>query len=271
MECTPATIRDYKGRLRQFLRFLYVTHEGLSLTEVDRQHVESYLVSFHDAGRSSFTMRTQYRCLSAFYHWLVTEQFIEQSPLRNIKIPRVPKRSKAFLSEAEFQQLLSFCPLSTYSGARAAAVLWLLWSTGMRLSELANLQVTDLDADRNRIKLFGKGRKERFVPYSKEARKAVWRYLAYRDDKLPQLWLSEERKPIKGDGLRLALIRLYQRAGIHVKDTCHVFRRTWAMRNLKAGVPIKYVCLVGGWEQISTLEGYVRAMQSDEALDAKWA
>jgi len=270
MDCTEPTLHNYKGRLRQFLRFLYAYNEGISLTQIDRQHIEAYLVTFRNEGRSSFTLRAQYRCLSAFYQWMVIEQFIDESPLRNMKVPRVPRQSKEFITEADFHKLLEFCPLSTYIGARNAAALWLFWSTGMRLSELANLQIKDLDNERHRIKLFGKGRKERFVPYSQEAVKAIWRYLSYRDDNIPQLWLSEERKTIKPEGIRLGITRLYQRAGIKRKDVCHIFRRTWAMRNLKANIPTQYVLLVGGWEDVRTLDGYVRAMKSDEALGAKW-
>lgn len=270
MDCTDATLRDYKSRLRQFLRFLYAYKEGMSLIQVERQHIESYLVTFREEGRSSYTLKTQYRCLKAFYTWLVTEQFIKESPLKNIKPPRVPKRSKPFITEEQFQALLSFCPISTYLGARNAATLWLLWTTGMRLSELTNLKVSDLDTERNRIKIFGKGRKERYVPYSKEAIIAIWRYMKFRNDSLPQLWLSEERKPIKAEGIRIAITRLNQRAGIKSKDVIHIFRRSWAWRNLKAGVPVRYIQLVGGWESLSTMEIYVRAMQVEEALDIKW-
>lgn len=266
MDCTPATLHDYKSRLRQFLRFLYSFNEGMSLVVVNRQHIEAYLVTFRNEGRSSYTLRTQYRCLSTFYRWMLAEQFIDESPLRNMKMPQVPKQSKEFIPKADFLHLLELCPLSTYTGARNAAILWLFWTTGMRLTELANLKLEDLDAEEERIKVFGKGRKERPVPYTPEAKKAVWRYLAYRNDKLPQLWLSEERKPIKPEGIRLAVTRLYQRAGIKRKDVCHIFRRTWAWERIKEGVNLKYIMLIGGWATIEVLLDYVRAMETDEAL-----
>ncbi len=270
MDCTPATLRDYKQRLNQFNRYLFANYQELSLAQVNRQHIEAYLMDIKGRGRASWTLRTQYRCLSAFYHWLLEEQFIEISPLQRMKPPRVPKVGKAFLTEAQRDRLLSFCPLSTFVGARTTAMIWLLWSTGMRLSELTNLAIVDLDNEGSKIRVFGKGRKERYVPYSKEAKRAVWRYMSYRADNLPQLWLTEERRPMKAVGVQEALDRIYQRADIHIKDVCHIFRRTWAMRQLKAGVPIRYVQLCGGWEQLSTLEGYVKAMQSEDAIGAKW-
>jgi len=138
----------------------------------------------------------------------------------------------------------------------------------MRLSELANLAIVDLDNEGERIKVFGKGRKERYVEYTKEAKRAVWRYMAYRDDKLPNLWLTEEKTPIKAAGIRIALTRLYARAGFKVKDVAHIFRRTWAMRKIDEGVPLKYIQIIGGWEDITTLDIYVRAADADKALKA---
>ena len=270
MDCTRATMNDYKFRLNRFNRHLFVNFEGLSLLHVERRHIESFLMEFKERGRASYTIRTEYRCLSAFYRWLIEEQFIEVSPLARMRLPRVPVVSKSFITEAQRDRLLSFCPLSTFVGARTAAMIWLLWTTGMRASELAGLRTEDLDGQNNKIRIFGKGRRERYVPYQKEAKKAVWRYMSYRNDSLPELWLSEERKPMKVSGVQESIERIYKRADIHIKDICHIFRRTWAMRQLKAGVPIKFVQLVGGWSSISVLEGYVRAMESDMALDAKW-
>ena len=273
MDCTPATLKDYKLRLNQFNRYLFANSPGLPLVQVERRHIEAYLMDIKGKGRASWTLRTQYRCLSAFYRWMIEEQFIDNSPLFHMRLPKVPKVGKAFLTETQRDRLLSFCPLSTFVGSRTAAMIWLLWTTGMRLSELTGLQISDLDNQGNKIRVFGKGRKERYVPYSKEAKKAVWRYTAYRADTLPQLWLTEERKPMKSAGVQEAFDRIYKRADIHVKDICHIFRRTWAMRQLKAGVPIRYVQIIGGWENLSTMETYVRAMQTEEALDdskVKW-
>ena len=75
---------------------------------------------------------------------------------------------------------------------------------------------------------------------------------------------------MRSNGVCQAVRRTYERAGLSVKDAFHIFRRTWAMRNLKAGVPMKHVQLIGGWEDISTLEVYVRLMDSTDALAARW-
>ena len=132
------------------------------------------------------------------------------------------------------------------------------------------LQRADLDFDRGRIRVLGKGRKERLVPFTREAKRAVWRYMTYRKDDHPALWLTEERTHLGLEGVNSTLDRLYTRADVQVKDKAHVFRRSWAARNLRAGIPMKDVQLIGGWESVTVLEDYVRAMTSEDALGADW-
>ena len=270
--CSPETLRFYKDRLGGFARFLDLECPGVDLSNLTRQHIELYLLHLQQQGRRPATLRTSYTALRAFFNWCIEEGFLEHSPMRNIKAPRLPKVGKGFLSEEDRNKLLELCPPTTFMGARDAAVIWLFWTTGMRLRECASLQVTNLSWEHDKIRVLGKGAKERYLPFTKEAKKAVWRYLSYRSDTFQQLWLTEERRPLTLNGFAQIIKRLVARAGFngHIKDLHHIFRRSWAMRNLKAGVPQKYVQLIGGWESVTTLEQYVRAMESEDALDANW-
>jgi site-specific recombinase XerD len=269
-DCRPSTLRDYQGRLSQYAKFLEEKHHGVALGEVNRQHVEGYIIWLRDNGRKPWTVRTNYRALKAFYNWMVEDDLIPVSPMVKIRPPKTPKIGKEFLAPKQFAQLLRQCNLKTFIGARNASILMILWATGMRRSELVGLMLDDLDWRGGKIRVMGKGRKERYTPFTDDAKQIVWRYMSYRKDSYPNLWLTEEREPLQDGGLATAVNRIYQYAGISVKDTCHVFRRSWAMRNLKAGIPIKHIQLVGGWESVTTLEGYVRAMTSDDALSSNW-
>ncbi len=284
---------------------------GKSPTEITKADLEFWLLHMRESEskrgqrRSPFFIRSTFGSVRVFFNWMASEGHIAKSPLANIKVPKVPRYEKEFLSEQEFHKLLGMCPHHTFAGARDRAWLWLLWSTGARFSELANLKKEDLDWNACRIRVFGKGAKERRVPFTVEAQKAVYQYLQKRDDSLPELWLTEERQPISRIGIgqimpRLIdaasdykcpecgkqfgglsfVCRLYVCPDCHVKvtqlwevqDRHHIFRRSWAWRNLKAGVPIKFVQLVGGWESVTVLEQYVRRMTSDDALggNVKW-
>lgn len=270
-DCSPQTLRDYRSRLGMFHRYVVGHFPGVSLLHIQRRHIEAYIVDLRDRGRAPWTLRTNYRVLRAFYAWAIEEQFIADSPLQHIKPPRVPKLGKDFLTEAERDRLLRVCPLRRFTGARNAAIVWLLWTTGMRLGELAGLAVEDLYWDKGWIKVLGKGRKERYVPFLPDAKRAIWRYQVFRRDALPNLWLTEERTPLHVEGINSVLDRVYKRAGVEVKDKAHVFRRSWAARNLRAGRSVKDIQLAGGWESVRALEGYVRAMRVEDALGGKWS
>lgn len=268
--CSQETLKSYRQRLSKFLRFL--SSDTCRIEDIERSDIDRYLLQLRQRDRSPHYIHSNFRALRTFFNWCVIEEFVSRSPMRTMKAPKLPKKGKPFLSEATRDQLLRLCPPTTFMGSRSAAIIWLLWSTGMRIEELAHLGLADLDWDGSRIRVFGKGARERYVPFTKEAKKSVWRHLNHRNDALPNLWLTEERRAAKKWAIVSATRRLIERAGLHgqIKDLHHIYRRSWAMRNLKAGVPIKYVQLVGGWERVSTLEGYVRAMESEDALGANW-
>jgi integrase/recombinase XerD len=267
--CRPQTIETYQRHVWRFLSFAQKP-----ALDVNRADVELYLLSVQERCSPHY-VRACYRNLRVFFSWLVNEEMLGRSPMRNIPCPKVPRHSKEFLSREDFDKLLAVCP-HDFRGARNIAWLWLLWSTGCRVEGLFKLRLADLDWDKSRIKVVEKGDKERYVPFTPDAQRAVYRYLKARQvyvgkkDHYQELWIGEERKPLGFNGIRQIIRILLARAGLHVRDQHHIFRRTWAYRNLKAGVPVKFVQLVGGWSNLATMEVYVRAMQSDDAMDVEW-
>lgn len=267
--CSPRTIQTYKQRLGWFCDFLERRYPETRLDTVDYKHIMAYILSLRERKLRPATIKSQYIALRAFYKWAIEQGFIDEKayPLRSLKPPKVPKIIKGFLAPAQRDQLLQLCPPNRLLGARNAAIIWLFWTSSMRLSELANLQLADLEWTGERIKVLGKGAKERYVPFTKEAKKAVWRYLQYRKDSLPCLWLNEEGQPLKRQGVVKTMQNLFADAGIKVKDVCHIFRRTWAWESIKAGVNLEFVRIVGGWESLETLQVYVRAISVEQALE----
>jgi site-specific recombinase XerD len=259
--CQTRTVETYQEFIGRFLRFT-----GKPVKAILKSDVELYLLSLQEKGRSPHYVRSCYRNLHVFFSWLVAEEMIDRSPMRGLKPPRLPRYAKDFLREEDFRKMQSLCPRTTFCGARNAAWLWLLWSTGCRVDELAKLKLSDLDWTASTIRVIGKGAKERRVPFTQPAQRAVYQYLKMRNDHHCQLWISEERQPMQLTGLGKITRTMFDRAEVKVKDLHHVFRRTWAYRNLKAGVPLKFVQLVGGWESVSVLEQYVRRMDSEDAL-----
>jgi site-specific recombinase XerD len=273
--CTQSTLETYEKRLGKF--FVFLQQDGChTLKDIQRTHIELYLVKYQQKGCSPFYVDSHYRTLKAFFRWCVGEEYIIKDPLRNIHTPKLPKLRKPFLTTEQFQSMLALCPLSYFWGARNAAILWLLWTTGLRLHEAANIQLRDIEwggaKKRGSIRIMGKGQKERYVPLLPRTKQALWRYQSYRTDEYPQLWLTEEGRPATKAMINMVLTRLQDRAGLKglIKDRCHVFRRSWAWRQIQAGVPEKYILLCAGWSSRAMLDRYVGAASSEQAVEAQW-
>jgi site-specific recombinase XerD len=266
--CQPRTIQTYLYHIRRFIAYV-----NKPLTQVTKADVELWLLSLKEKERSPAYLRSVHRNLCIFFNWMVAEEMIPRSPMHNMPRPRVPRRGKEFLSREDFDRLLAVCPANDFRGARNIAWLWLLWSTGCRLDGLVKLKLKDLGWRQGRISVVEKGDKQRYVPFTKEAQRAVYRYIKARrkylgkTDRYEELWIGEERRPMTYHGLQKVSRILQERAGVHIKDQHHIFRRTWLYRNVKAGTPLKMLQIVGGWSDLATLDGYIRAMDSEDAID----
>ena len=137
------------------------------------------------------------------------------------------------------------------------------------MNELVKLRREDLNWDGGRIRvLHAKGNKERLAPFHRDAQKAIHRYLGHRTDEYPELWVTEERKPLGYAGMSNDLKRVRKWAGVTVKDRTHAFRRTWAANALRAGTPRPHVQILGGWENDAMVSLYTSWMETEveEAL-----
>ena len=192
------------------------------------------------------------------------------NPTSKLKPPRVPQVRKPFLDSRSFDALLDLCHAGNFLGARRTAMLLMFSTTGARLTEMASLQLDDLDWKRSLILIrLGKGQKDRRVPFTNRAQTAVLRYLRYRTDDVPALWVTEVRAPMSANAVSTDMKRLVDRAGLDVKDRCHIFRRTWAAGAVRQGIPRQYAVVTGGWSTPRMLDHYTAAMMDEEeAIEA---
>jgi integrase/recombinase XerD len=268
------TLSSYRQRLGKFLDF--IGDECPDIDAVNKDCIGQFLLHLQKSKYSPAYIHGHFKELRNFFNWCVAEGYIAKSPMHNLKAPKVPKVKRALLNEAQRDRLLALCPHNTLLGARNAAMIWILWSTGMRRDELATLKVDDIVwGDKGRVKVWGKGGKERWVPFTRSAQKSMLRYIHHRRGlDYTELWLTEERCPAKKSTMITAMRRLFDRAGL--REECgkgelnHIFRRSWAVRNLKKGKSLKDIQLIGGWESMATLEIYLRAMDTDDALERDW-
>jgi integrase/recombinase XerC len=167
----------------------------------------------------------------------------------------------------QIRDLLLLCDENRFLGTRNKAIVLTLLDTGLRLTELANIQLANVDFDRETIKVMGKGAKERVVRIGKKTQKAILRYLLMRKDDHPCLWVTEERRPLRAFGVQTMIKRLGRRAGISsVRCSAHTFRHTFATRALLNGAGEFEVQSLLGHEGLDMTRRYAASLRSEAAV-----
>ncbi|OXM54455.1 site-specific integrase [Amycolatopsis alba] len=203
-------------------------------TDVSRKHVEWYIAWMIDT-RSASTALNKYKGVQQFFNYLVEGEEMDRHPMDKLSQPDTPAKLIPVLSDDEIVSLLETCRGKTYSDRRDTAIIRLFLDTGARLSEIAGLQVDNLDLKRDGILVHGKGDRQRFVPFGERAGQAMSRYLRVRSRHpaadLPDLFLAERgRKAFKPNGIKIMLRRRGNAAGVshmHAHRLRHTLSHVW--------------------------------------------
>ena len=195
-----------------------------------------------EGGLKPLSIRTRWQAITDWLNWCVDWGPISASLAAKIKAPKVPKTRKPFLTEGQFASLLELCPLNTFAGGHRQSMLWMMATTGIRGNEMWMPKKEDLDWDTSVIRVvYGKGQKERQVPFERHCQRAMLRYMHQRRDSLEWLWVTEEGIRLGYYGIWQDMKRLAEGAEVEVKDACHIFRRTFAANAAKQSIPRPYV------------------------------
>jgi integrase/recombinase XerC/integrase/recombinase XerD len=187
--------------------------------------------------------------------------------MSSIRLRKPPDKLIQPFTPEHIRDLLLLCDDSKFLGARNRAIILTFLDTGLRLSELANIELKDLDFDREIIKVMGKGAKERVVRVGKRAQRALLRYLLMRKDGLPCLWVSEERRLLTHWGIELMIHKLGKRAGFTgVRCSPHTFRHTSATQSLRNGAGLEQVKSLLGHSTLYMTMRYAATINSEDAV-----
>ena len=253
------TIESYSRDLVRFFDFL--ERGSVSPASASQADLMNYVSSL--AGRLS--VRSIARNLSAlkmFYRFLVSEGKIETNPARLLSAPKLPRRLPGVLSSEEVGRLLSQPDPKTGRGKRDKAMLELLYATGLRVSELVNLKISNVNMEAGYVRTVGKGSKERMVPMGAQAMDALKVYLAQgRPGFLKQrsssyLFLNSRGKPLTRQGFWKTIKRLGLAAGIRKELSPHSLRHSFASHLLEHGADLRSVQIMLGHADISTTQIY---------------
>jgi integrase/recombinase XerD len=211
---------------------------------------------------SDRTLQGYARALRGFFAWLEAEEYLAVSPMRKLKLPRVEERLKDVLAVPDIERLLAVCNTKTFLGSRMYAMVALMYDSGLRAGEVVNLDLGDIDWGEYRVKIRrGKGKKDRFEPFSVATHRALRRYLVLRErfalDGQTALFISAAGDTITRGALTQAVKRLGKRAGIpHVHP--HLFRHFAAIAALENGTSQSEVSRFLGHSQVGTTDIYLK-------------
>jgi site-specific recombinase XerD len=267
---SPATVRIYTISVAQFADFLAAQGMPLVVANISREHVEEFLEDVLSR-RKPATAATRHGGLRAFFDWLVEEGELKQSPMARVKTPAVPETPPPLMADADVAKLLKTCSGARFEDRRDLAILRLLFDCGVRRSELAYLQLDDVDLDNNVLHVTGKGSRPRLVPFGLKSSQALDRYLRARAQhpKGPftqALWLG--RMGAMGDGaLDLMLRRRAKQAGLEGVHA-HLFRHGYAHNWLANGGQERDLMQLAGWRSNAMLARYGASAAAERARDA---
>ena len=267
----PATLKNYQYQLGRFVSFcnsLLAADNLLPGNNITAQQIRLFLLKLRETN-SPVSVGDYYKAIKRFFNWLVEEGLIEKTPMQNIKPPKKEEKIIRPFSQQDIDNLLLLCSGNRFVDLRNKAIILMFLDTGLRLSELAKIQRTDLNSECEIIKVMGKGAKERVVRIGKTAQKALLRYLLNRQDAYPCVWVTEERKPLSAAGIQIAIKKLCHRAEItDAKCGPHTFRHTFATMALKNGANVFYVQALLGHSTLMMTRKYAATIDSETAVNS---
>jgi len=268
---SPLTIRNYRHYLMRFVKWLSDEGVRLKLQDINPEIIRQYrvyLTRLSDGKGGYLGRRTQvYHVISlrSFLRWLIKNDYKVMSPDK-IDLPKIEERQVKFLTGEQIDRLLNAPSLSTIQGKRDKAILELLFSTGLRVSEVSKLDKDKLDLERREFGVIGKGGKARVVFLSNRAVKWLKEYLRCRDDHYKPLFIRHKGKidpSIPDEKMRLTprsiqrMIKKYrEKIKLPVDATPHTIRHSFATDLLMAGADLRSVQEMLGHKNVSTTQIY---------------
>lgn len=255
------TTINYHKDLEKFIFFL--SRKGLNnINTINVKIIREYLVFMHNSNLSKRTICRHISTLRCFFKFLVKKDIIKDNPFILISNPKTDKVLPKFLYNEELDKLLNTPDTKTIVGIRDALILELFYSTGIRVSELSNLKIKDIDFNAEKILILGKGNKERIVLYGSKCSKLLNLYLKksrpilVKNENNPYLFIGVKKDNLNENAIRLILKKVLKESGLNVKLSPHVIRHTFATDLLNNGADLRTVQELLGHENLKTTEVY---------------
>lgn len=257
------SMRFYEQKLKLFADWCSDSNL-VEMQDITADQLRSFVLSIQDTHNPGGT-HAAFRTIHALFYWYEEEYEPEgwKNPIRKLHAPRVPEELLDPVSMEDVESMLRTCD-DTWAGARDRAILLLLVDTGIRASELVNLELNDVDLIRHSALIRkGKGGKPRFVFFERKTKRALRAYLKIRGEKDGPFFLSRYVERIAYDGLREIISRRAKRAGLDPQPSIHSFRRAFALNAIRKGVDLLTLMRLMGHTTTQVLQRYVKSTRDD--------
>ena len=258
------TLAAYTSDVVSFILWL----DGTSCVDVDFNHLREYLHFIQKFEYKKTTIARKTASIRTIYKYLLRERYIESDPAISLSAPKRPKPLPKFLTDEEVEKILNNIKIDTPARFRNRVIVELLWATGMRVSELSNLNFGDLNLDENEITVFGKGAKERIVLVSDRAKNYLLQYINTArkliapefdngevNDNTP-VFINSTAYRLQTKTIRNAINDVVAEIELPKKVTPHVFRHSFATRLIENGADLRVVQELLGHAGISNTQIY---------------
>ncbi len=256
-EFSKNTIESYKNDLEDFKEYLDLINK--TPEDTDKKDAFNYLIFLSKKKLKPSSLRRKISAIRSFYKFLIKEELIKKDPTVDLTFPKNEKRLPQVLTIEEIEKLINIIDNKTVKGKRDKAIIELLYSSGLRVSEILNLKINDLDFENNYLKCFGKGSKERIVPFGELAKTYIIDYLKERE----RLKIDSELLFVNKKGEKLLrqhinnLLRIYSKKAKLKKNVHpHMLRHSFATHLLERGADLRSVQELLGHVDISTTQIY---------------
>ena len=257
---SPRTLENYRHALDEFRH----RHPGFTTWEaLTADDFRQYLFAMMKREMGRATIRLHFAAMRSFFKWLTRRQGWKHNPLLDVQLPKQEKKLPVILTITQIEQMLDL-PMKTpkdkqapvWAAERDAAILELFYSTGMRLSELASLDVGDIDTISESVRVFGKGRKERMCPIGSHALTAIQRYRAKAGVHEGPLFRSKLGTRITIQAIGDVVDKYWKKSGLPIHVTPHKLRHSFATHLLNNGADLRAVQSLLGHASLSTTQIY---------------